>query len=335
MRITHFLIFVFLILALPATSLAQIGMSITVAPPELVAYSQPMCPQSGYLWTPGYWAYGDEGYFWVPGTWVEPPALGLLWTPGYWGWGDNAYAWNEGYWGSTIGFYGGVNYGFGYGGVGYEGGYWNHGAFNYNRSVNNVDVRNFHNTYEKTVNSERAGNHVSYNGGSGGLSARPTAAEETAGRERHTPATGAQTGHQQAASKNHELLASVNHGRPPIAATSAPGEFTGKGVVAANGTSAETKTSENKAAATRSNENKAAENKAAATRSNENKAAHSKPAAARQQTAPRPAARKESAPRPAPAVRAQAAPRPQAAPRAEKSRRQENKGPGGKEKPRR
>jgi len=38
----------------------------------------------------------------------------------YWGWGGNAFAWNEGYWGSTIGFYGGVNYGFGYGGVGYQ-----------------------------------------------------------------------------------------------------------------------------------------------------------------------------------------------------------------------
>jgi hypothetical protein len=155
MRRIRLLSLAFLILAIPAISFAQFGVSITVAPPELVAYSQPICPQSGYLWTPGYWGYGDEGYFWVPGTWAEPPAVGLLWTPGYWGWGDNAYAWNAGYWGPTIGFYGGVNYGFGYGGVGYEGGYWNNGAFSYNRSVNNVDVSSFH--IRKDRNQRKSG----------------------------------------------------------------------------------------------------------------------------------------------------------------------------------
>ncbi len=295
-RSIHFLLFLFVMLAIPATSFAQIGVSITVAPPELVAYSQPICPQEGYLWTPGYWAYGADGYFWVPGTWVEPPAVGLLWTPGYWGWGNDAYLWNEGYWGPTVGFYGGINYGYGYGGSGYEGGYWRDNQFNYNRSVNNVDERNFHNTYEKSAGNDRAGNNVSYNGGTGGTTARATAAEETAAHERHTPATAAQTGHQNAASGNRELLQSVNHGKPPIAATSKPGEFTGKGVVAAKGaTEAETRATENKAAATHANENKAAEkksaesnkaaeNKAAATQANEDKAAHVKPVAARPET---------------------------------------------------
>ncbi len=143
MRTSRLLSLAPLILAIPATLFAQLSVSIRVAPPELVAYSQPSCPQSGYLWTPGYWAYGGEGYFWTPGTWVEPPAVGLLWTPGYWGYGNNGYAWNEGYWGPTVGFYGGINYGFGYGGFGYGGGYWNNGAFYYNRSVNNIDVANF------------------------------------------------------------------------------------------------------------------------------------------------------------------------------------------------
>ena len=348
MRKIRLLSLTLLILAMSAAAFAQLGVSITIAPPELVAYSQPMCPQSGYLWTPGYWAYGDEGYFWVPGTWVEPPAIGLLWTPGYWGWGSNAYAWNEGYWGPTVGFYGGVNYGYGYGGYGYGGGYWRNNQFSYNTTVNNVDRSSFHNTYEKTVSNERAGNNVSYNGGRGGITTRPTAVEETAAHERHTPATAAQTGHRQTASKNHELLASVNHGKPPIAATSKPGEFTGKGVVAANGAAAESKTTEtkaaenkatetkaaenkaaeNKATATRSNENKAAENKAAATRSNENKAAHAQPAA-RQQAA----ARQESAPRPATAAHAQPAPHQQAAPRPEARPESapERKAPGGKE----
>ncbi|MGA9352908.1 MAG: hypothetical protein WBV46_04405, partial [Terriglobales bacterium] len=267
-----------MILAMSAISSAQLGVSITLAPPELVAYSQPMCPQSGYLWTPGYWAYGDEGYFWVPGTWVEPPSVGLLWTPGYWGWGGDAFAWNGGYWGPTIGFYGGVNYGYGYGGSGYEGGYWKHNEFSYNTTVNNVDRNSFHNTYEKTVINERATSTVSYNGGSGGITARPSAAEETAAHERHTPATSAQTGHQEAASKNRAMLASVNHGKPAIAATSKPGEFSGKGAVAANGAASENKAAENKAAENKAAENKAADNKAAETKAVDNKAAENKAA---------------------------------------------------------
>ena len=96
----RFLLLAFVILAIPAASFAQFGVAITIAPPGLPVYAQPMCPADGYLWTPGYWAYGGEGYFWVPGTWVEAPEVGLLWTPGYWGWGDNAYVWNEGYWGT-------------------------------------------------------------------------------------------------------------------------------------------------------------------------------------------------------------------------------------------
>ncbi len=63
------------------------------------------------------------------------PSDGLLWTPGYWGWNNGLYLWNAGYWGPHVGFYGGVNYGFGYTGVGFAGGYWHGGAFFYNRAV--------------------------------------------------------------------------------------------------------------------------------------------------------------------------------------------------------
>src|ERR1039457_1834946 len=288
MRTIRLLLLAFLILAIPVASFAQFGIAITIAPPALPVYVQPMAPAEGYLWTPGYWGYGDEGYFWVPGTWVMAPEVGFLWTPGYWGWGSNAYAWNEGYWGPNVGFYGGVNYGFGYGGVGYEGGYWNHGAFYYNRSVNNVNVTNIHNVYNKTVINNTRMNHVSYNGGAGGINARPSRAEETAAHEQHRSPTAMQTQHVHAASSNHALLASVNHGRPAIAATAKPGEFTGHGVVAASQAGApykaaapENKAAGKKAAATRSNENKAAETKAATTRSNENKAAGTKAAATR------------------------------------------------------
>jgi hypothetical protein len=76
-------------------------------------------------------------------------------------------------------------------------------------------------------------NRVSYNGGTGGTTAQPTAAERAAENEKHTPATSEQMNHEHAASTNKSLLASENHGHPAVAATSKPGQFTGHGVVAA------------------------------------------------------------------------------------------------------
>jgi len=225
------LLFALLMMAIPAASSAQIILSIGFAPPPLPVYEQTVCPSEGYIWTPGYWAYAQEGYFWVPGTWAMAPEPGLLWTPGYWGWSGDAFAFNEGYWGAQVGFYGGVNYGFGYAGVGYQGGYWNNGAFFYNRSVNNVT--NVTNVYTKTVINNTTVNNVSYNGGTGGLSARPTAEEEKATSEKHVAATSVQTQHVHAASTNHALYESANKGKPAIAATAKPGEFSGAGVVAA------------------------------------------------------------------------------------------------------
>jgi len=87
-------------------------------PPPLPEYSQPDCPGDGYLWTPGYWSYAPQGYYWVPGVWARPPETAFLWTPGYWGFVGGSYRYHYGYWGPHIGFYGGINYGFGYVGVG-------------------------------------------------------------------------------------------------------------------------------------------------------------------------------------------------------------------------
>ena len=94
------LLFALVLLAISAASSAQAGIavSIRIAPPDLPVYEQPICPEEGYIWTPGYWAYGDEDYFWVPGTWVQPPRVGVLWTPGYWAWGDSDYYWVPGAW---------------------------------------------------------------------------------------------------------------------------------------------------------------------------------------------------------------------------------------------
>lgn len=225
-----------IVLAMPIASSAGIIFEIGIAPPPLPVYVQPVCPGEGYIWVPGYWAYGDDGYFWVPGTWVLAPEPGLLWTPGYWGWGDGEFVFHQGYWGAQVGFYGGIDYGFGYSGVGYQGGYWNNGAFFYNQSVNNVT--NITNVYNKAVVSSRTANSVSYNGGPGGISARPTAQEEAAARGRHIPPTSLQTRHVQDASTNRQLYESQNHGRPAIAATARPAQFSGRGVVAARAAAA-------------------------------------------------------------------------------------------------
>jgi hypothetical protein len=227
------LLFALVMLARPLPAPAQLAAAITIAPPALPVYEQPICPGPGYLWAPGYWAWGPDGYYWVPGTWVLAP-VGLLWTPGYWAWGDGVFVWNAGYWGPEVGFYGGIFYGFGYVGVGYAGGYWNNGAFFYNRSVNNVtNVTNITNVYSKTVVNNVSLDNVSYNGGAGGTTARPTAVEQAAALARHVAPTAPQIQQEQAASSNHALLASVNHGKPPIAATPKPGVFSGQGVLEA------------------------------------------------------------------------------------------------------
>ena len=201
-------------------------------PPELPVYDQPPIPDPGYIWTPGYWSGGPLGYFWVPGTWVEPPTVGLLWTPGYWGFRDGIYVWNAGYWGPHVGFYGGVDYGFGYGGDGYLGGRWVNGEFAYNQTVNNFGSVRISNVYEENVTINN-GPRVSFNGGSGGTTMRPTPAQEAAAREQHVAANPAQMQHERTAAANKDLLASENHGRPTIAATAKPGEFSGNGVMAA------------------------------------------------------------------------------------------------------
>jgi hypothetical protein len=209
----------------PRIAIAQISVSIALAPPPLPVYEQPILAEEGAIWAPGYWDYGSDGYFWVPGTWVQPPAYGLLWTPGYWGWGNGAYAWSAGYWGASVGFYGGVNYGFGYSGRGYTGGRWQGQHFYYNTAVNHVNVTNIHNTYTETTVNNTTVNRVSFNGGKGGLTARPTSAEQAAARAPHQPATALQDQHRQAAMASHPLLASVNHGKPTITATAKPAEF--------------------------------------------------------------------------------------------------------------
>jgi WXXGXW repeat (2 copies) len=220
-----------LLLLLATAVKSDVAISVNIAPPALPVYEQPPLPAPGYLWTPGYWSYGPEGYFWVPGTWIWPPAPGLVWTPGYWSWADGAYVWNPGYWAPVVGFYGGIAYGYGYPGHGYYGGEWRHGQFFYNSAVNNV--QNVQNVYTRTVVNNVTVNNVSYNGGPGGVSARPTPQEAAAAHQPHQGPTAVQSQHVAGARAQHGLLASVNHGKPPIAATARPNSFSGAGAPSA------------------------------------------------------------------------------------------------------
>jgi YXWGXW repeat-containing protein len=225
------------LLAIPVQSRAQVavGISVRIGPPELPIYEQPLCPGEGYIWTPGYWAWDGDGddYYWVPGTWVLVPEPGFFWTPGYWAWSDGSFIFYEGYWGPVVGFYGGINYGYGYVGHGYEGGRWDNGHFYYNRSVNNVNITEIHNVYNTTVVNNTTLTRVSYNGGNGGIDVRPTPQEEAAAHQKHISPVPAQMQHVQAARANQALRASANHGKPPVAATPRPGALNDRGVVPA------------------------------------------------------------------------------------------------------
>ncbi len=235
-RAVQAVFFAFVVLVLSSASFAQLRISVTFGPPALPVYEQPLCPSEGYIWTPGYWAWDADynDYYWVPGTWVMPPQVEVLWTPPYWAWVDGAFVFYDGYWGPQVGFYGGIDYGFGYFGDGFVGGRWDRGRFFYNRSVNNINVTEIHNVYNTTVvNTSTRTNRVSFNGGNGGVNRRPTPQEEAASRERHIPPASAQLQHLQTARGNAQLRASENHGRPPVAATARPAQFSGRDAVPA------------------------------------------------------------------------------------------------------
>ena len=203
----------------------------TEPPPTLPDYDQPPAPADGYIWTPGYWAWGAGGYYWVPGAWVEPPYESALWTPGYWGFYGGRYLFYPGHWGLHIGFYGGINYGFGYIGLGYEGGYWNRGHFFYNRAYNHINMRVVHNTYNYSAgnrgnnnyNNDRNFNNPrpSYRGGAG-VQYRPQPSEREAAHEPTAPRMNTQVQHEQSYGGVRGQFANQNHGLPPTPAISRP-----------------------------------------------------------------------------------------------------------------
>src|SRR5499427_4413662 len=224
-RIRCLAVLIGVVIATSAVSWGAVSISVSFGPPALPVYVQPACPAPGYIWVPGYWAWSPDAdnYYWVPGTWVLPPQVGVLWTPGYWGFSAGLYYWHPGRWGARVGFYGGINYGFGYPGTGYHGGEWRGRDFYYNRAVNNVNITNVHNVYNQTVVNNVTVNRVAYNGGPGGVRARPTSAQLAAERGRHMDATPVQMHNEQSARSDRSQFVSANQGRPAVMATPKPG----------------------------------------------------------------------------------------------------------------
>ena len=216
----------------PLAAWSQVSVFINVGPPLLPYYAQPAVPGEGYIWTPGYWSWSrsDNDYYWVPGTWVLAPAAGYLWTPGYWGFEGGGYLWHLGYWAERVGFYGGLDYGYGYTGSGYQGGRWDRGVFRYNRSVSNVDTSVVHNFYNAAAVNNHKVTRASFNGGPGGVAARPGAAELRVQAARHIGPTPNQVQHEHTALTTPTQRASVNHGAPQVAATPRPTAFAAPGV---------------------------------------------------------------------------------------------------------
>jgi len=224
MKLPRWFAKVSLILALAGLSglaYSQVAISISVAPPELPVYEQPPCPAPNLIWTPGYWYWGDDGYYWVPGTWVEAPEEGLLWTPGYWGYDNGNYIWNDGYWAPEVGFYGGVDYGYGYPGDGFYGGRWMGNTFAYNVAVVSINTTVIRNTYRNEVNYRNQYGRVSYNGGRG-IQARPTAAQRTVRQHKRSGPVSAQQRQAQLARTLRQNYAKVNNGHPEHAAMERP-----------------------------------------------------------------------------------------------------------------
>ena len=226
------LLFSFVLLVLSQASFGQVSISVGFGPPAIPVYEQPICPGDGYLWTPGYWDYDDaDGYYWVPGTWMLAPEPGYLWTPGFWGWGGSAFLWHGGYWGPHVGFYGGINYGFGYFGNGFEGGRWENNHFYYNTAVVHVNETIIHNTYRTTI-IENNRSRVAYNGGKAASMhgrRRNKNVMRASGTLKRCRRSGSIA---EAARGNPQLRARANQGRPPIAATARPGDFKGGAVAA-------------------------------------------------------------------------------------------------------
>jgi hypothetical protein len=132
------------------------------------------------------------------------------------------YVFHPGYWAAHVGYYGGINYGFGYAGVGFTGGRWEGNAFAYNSAVSNLNSSIIHNTYRDAPVGNSVVSKVSYNGGPGGLTTLPTAEERLVASEPHIPATPLQHRNAQQAAGSPTRLVRAEVGHPALATVGKP-----------------------------------------------------------------------------------------------------------------
>jgi hypothetical protein len=205
----------------PTTSFGQDTNIAPIAPPDLPDYEQPACPEANYVWMPGYWSYGQDGYFWVPGAWAPAAYEGALWTPGYWAFEQGQYFFHDGYWSDHVGYYGGVNYGFGYMGFGFVGGEWRHGIFFYNTAVTHVRFLNFHVYRDMEIVNRYTlfrGSRLAFSGGPRGLRYEPSREERMYEHEKHIGRTEFQHQHEFDARGDRDSYYRSNGGHPHITA---------------------------------------------------------------------------------------------------------------------
>jgi hypothetical protein len=214
---------------------AQVRLAIRIGPPPLPLFEQPPLVGEDLLWLPGYWAWNpaDADYFWVPGTWAPAPRPGELWTPGWWSFDGGAYLWRPGYWSNQVGFYGGIDYGFGYSGYGYQGGRWEGQHFHYNASVNSLGSGHTRHVYRSSPMGQYNVNRASVNGGPGGVIARATPAELQQQGGRRTGPSAVQQQHEQQAMTLPGQRQQNNRGSPALATTPRPAQFGPPGRVGA------------------------------------------------------------------------------------------------------
>src|SRR6202044_485820 len=140
----------------------------------------------------------------------------------WWGYENNVYRLHWGFWASSIGFYGGINYGYGYTGRGYYGAYWRNNTVYYNRSITNVNVTIIHNVYNYQVPNNR-GTRISYNGGRGGINLRPTAPELAVVHEPRIPPVSTQVQYvREAAANRAQFVKPGSRAQPATLVASRP-----------------------------------------------------------------------------------------------------------------
>ena len=105
------------------------------------------------------------------------------------------YFWHRRLLGPHIGYYGGINYGFGYFGTGFYGGYWNGGRFWYNRAYGHFGRGFRGGFYNRTYAGfdGRPGRRIlrahAANGLRGSVNRQPSAAEGFRGAARASMST--------------------------------------------------------------------------------------------------------------------------------------------------